>query len=64
MKVKTVKPFFDLTENVDRNVGDVFEVDEKRAATLMGHEVGALIEKIATRQTKKQVVKPNVKPAD
>ncbi|MEF9876671.1 MAG: hypothetical protein RR772_07175 [Gordonibacter sp.] len=57
MKVKTVKPFFDIAENVDRSVGDVFEVDEKRAGVLIGHEVGALVEKVVSRPAKKQSVK-------
>ena len=30
MKIQVLKKFRDLKENVERKVGDVFEVDEKR----------------------------------
>lgn len=38
MTLKCVKEFFDKEKNVRRNVGDVFEVTEKRAAQIRDYE--------------------------
>lgn len=37
MKVKAIKYFKDAKVNKDRNIGDIFEVDEERAKVLVEH---------------------------
>ena len=45
MKVKAIQYFHDLEANVNRGIGEIFEVTEERLKAINGTDNGALVEK-------------------
>lgn len=52
-KVEVKKPFFDLTENMQREIGDVFEVADERFDEIVGKLPEFIIEAVKPKRTKK-----------
>lgn len=52
-KVEVKKPFFDLTENMQREIGDVFEVADERFNEIVDKLPEFIIEAVKPRRTKK-----------
>lgn len=59
MKMKCVKPYYDLLLKENKAVGDEFEADSDRAKTLVSKEVAVVIKE--TNTTTKKVAKPKKK---
>ncbi len=53
-KAITLKPFLDLTEGVDREIGDTFSVDDERASYLEGLGLVNIMTETKKRTTKKK----------
>lgn len=54
MKVKAIRDFQDLEEQVDRKVGDTWECSQERFEAINSTVYGTLAEKVAPRRTKKE----------
>ena len=52
MKANTIRPFLDLEENVDRHVGDVFDVTKERFKAINSTSFGTLVEAVEERPKK------------
>lgn len=55
MKVKVLKPFWDMKELCDREIGDTFEATKTRADEINGAGFGQLVEVIPAKRTTKKV---------
>lgn len=68
MKVKTIRSFKDLLENVQRNKGDVFEVTEERLAAINGTYSFPLVEALEPpesdqeEETGEETTEPETEP--
>ena len=51
MKAKCVAPFYDLKAEVDRKVGDVWDVDKARFDAINATKYGTLVEAVAEQKT-------------
>ncbi|WP_186578099.1 hypothetical protein [Aquibacillus kalidii] len=53
MKVKAIKPFTDLKENVKRKSGDTFVVSQERFKEMNSSRYGELVKEVVEKKTKR-----------
>lgn len=57
MKVRAIKYFKDAKVNKDRNIGDIFEVDEERLQVLLNHNaVEKIVDEIVNSKEVEEII--------